>query len=367
MSLEAGFIPPTEQKHALLLTAEVQREGDWVTPTGCEVPHGSIPDHITLGGEPYFFPGSIDDKTIEGHHGTFGRRPPLGDHFFFVHMAWYYVQTVQDAAILQVEANGRTLMERLDLAFSVPPSRGDTHLAYTEEQTRAVGFGFCDSIVHTGDLLFCSALKFRAAREMADMHRLLDNDEKAAQYEAVAAAIRRSIPGVFGWQGDLLRASTGKSRQGDVWGSAFAVYVGALEERPAARVCGGLGRAYEDGTLSYRGNIRHVLTCHDFSAVAAWEASSEAAGARDKNRYQNGAYWGTATGWVCYAMAQADRTAAARLAREYIQELREGDFRKGEDFGSPWECMHPDGDYRQNPALMTGVAGPLAAFRRLGW
>ena len=64
-------------------------------------------------------------------------------------------------------------------------------------------------------------------------------------------------------------------------------------------------------------------------------------------------------------MAQADRPAAQKLAQEYIAELRAGDFRKGPDFGSPWECMHPDNNHRQNPVYMTSVTCPLAAFKRL--
>lgn len=258
-------------------------------------------------------------------------------------------------------------MERLDLAFTVVPSRPGTHLAYCDEESRAVGFGFRDSIVHTGDLLFCSALKFRAARQMADLHRHLGEEEKAAEYEDIAACIRSSIPNVFSWQGDLLRATTGKSCQGDVWGSAFAVYTGALEEEPARRICRGLADAYTDGTLAYRGNIRHVLTCHDYSKETAWELVTNFEGDRSKDRYQNGAYWGTATGWICYAIAQVDEKLALRLAGEYLKELREGDFRKGTGYGSPWECMHPDGDYKQMPVIMTGVACPLAAFRRLGF
>jgi hypothetical protein len=68
---------------------------------------------------------------------------------------------------------------------------------------------------------------------------------------------------------------------------------------------------------------------------------------------------------LCHSPSR--RGLALELAKEYIDELREGDFRKGPGFGSPWECMHPDGDYKQNPVYPTNVTGPLAAFRRLEW
>jgi hypothetical protein len=68
---------------------------------------------------------------------------------------------------------------------------------------------------------------------------------------------------------------------------------------------------------------------------------------------------------VAYAIAQADPAAAKQLAQEYLMELRAGDFRLGPEYGSPWECMHPEDNHRQNPVYMTSVSCPLAAFRRI--
>lgn len=89
-------------------------------------------------------------------------------------------------------------------------------------------------------------------------------------------------------------------------------------------------------------------------------------GPHKKNTYQDGAYWNTPTGWVAYAIAQINTDLATKLFKEYIEELREGDFRKGSEFGSPWECMHPEGDYKQNPVYMTSVTCPLIALKKYG-
>ena len=72
--------------------------------------------------------------------------------------------------------------------------------------------------------------------------------------------MKKNIAIILGDAGGLFRASTGKSDQLDVWGSAFAVYIGALEEQAAKRVGEVLAEAYSKGTLAFRGNIRHVLT-----------------------------------------------------------------------------------------------------------
>ena len=362
MSLESALIELDEQKHALLLTAATQQDAE-VVQYGSVIAEGTIADHIDCDGLPVFFPGWFDDiKAQLG--GKWGRRPPLGDHFYFAHMAWWYVRAADDKDILEQDVNGVKLIDRLDLAFRVPKSREDSRLVYCGLSDRGVNFGFFDSVIHTGELLFCSVLKYRAARELAELRRLLKDDRKAAAYDETADRIRSSIGPTFAGAGGLLRASTGRSCQPDVWGSALAVYVGALEDEQEKMVSRGLAEAYSKGVLAYRGNIRHVPTCDDHSDTTAWDSTVDN---QPKNRYQNGAYWGTPTGWVCYGIAHVDEPLAARLAGEYVEELREGDFRRGPEFGSPWECIHPDGDYKQNAVMMPGVACPLAAFRRLGW
>ncbi len=360
MSVDSGLITPEEQRHALLYTAANQQEGDRFLKSGSTVPHGSIPDHISFDGIPIFFPGSIRDA--EGQGGIYGKRPCADDHYFFNHMAWRYLQVAGDAAILHRPVAGRPLLERLDLAFAAPRSEPDSHLVFCDETDRAVSFGFTDSIVHTGRLFFASVLKYRAARQMADIHRRFGSPRRAQEYARIAATLKTSIPETFGLATGLFRASTGKSAQPDVWGTAFAVHTRLIEGRAAQKAGTALAEAYRRGTLAYRGNIRHVLTCDDFSPSSAWECTLDAA-RFPKNRYQNGAYWGTPTGWICYAIAMVDAPLAAHLAREYLDELRSGDFRQGSEFGSPWECIHPDGDYHQNPVYMTSVTAPLAAFR----
>ena len=62
------------------------------------------------------------------------------------------------------------------------------------------------------------------------------------------------------------------------------------------------------------------------------------------------------------AIAKVDLSLAMKLAREYIDELRINDYRKGEGFGAPYECFNPSG-YKQNPVYMTSVTSPYAVFK----
>lgn len=361
MSLECGLVSPAEMEHALRLTASRQQSTDWHTPSGSLVPRGAIADHITFDGKPIFFPGSMDyDKQGQ----PWGYYPSLDDHFFFVDIAWQLISQGNRLDILDAVIEGMSLLDRLDLAFTVPSVDADTQLVCCDEEKRGVSFGFTDIVVHTGYLLFCSLLRFRAAKQLAQMHQLRGAQQRAQAYEAMAQTAATSIRSTFALENGLLKASTGKSAQVDVWGSAFAVYCGLWDGEDGQRACRALAHALSQGTIAWRGNIRHVPTDGDHSAESAWE---QVVGQWPKNHYQNGAYWNTPTGWVCYAVAQVDGRAARQLATEYVDQLREDDFRQGPEFGAPYECIHPQGDHRQNPVYLTSMTCPLAAFKRLGW
>ncbi|MBT3275540.1 MAG: hypothetical protein HN368_20455 [Spirochaetales bacterium] len=362
MSLECGLISPEELEHALLLTARCQASEDWNTPSGSLVPRGAIADHITFDGKPIYFPGTYDYET-QGQ--PWGYYPSLDDHFFFIEMAWRLVSIRGRETVLDEIINGKSLLERLDQAFSVPTVADDeSELVWCEEKDRGVGFGFTDIVVHTGHLLFCSILRWQAAVRLAELHGLSGKASSVARYRNISDTISSNLATVFGRGTALLKASTGRSAQPDVWASAFAVYSGALSGDAAIKVSMELTRCFSAGTIAWNGNIRHVPTDGDFSEQTAWEKT---VGGFGINTYQNGAYWNTPTGWVCYAIAQVDPEAARELACGYVDELLAGDFRQGERYGSPFECIHPDGYFRQNPVYLTSVTCPLAAFIRLGW
>ena len=110
--------------------------------------------------------------------------------------------------------------------------------------------------------------------------------------------MRSAIGATFALPDGRLRTSTGASSKADVWGSAFAVFVGALEPELERKACAALAREYANGRVAWHGAIRHVPTDADARADSAWDTAIVGL-----NRYQNGAYWSTATGWVAYAIA----------------------------------------------------------------
>jgi hypothetical protein len=356
MSLESGFITTDEQKHMLVLTASAQCDQTWITDAGSMVPMGAIADHIRIDdSKPVYFPGTYDYKGQGGK--KFGFFPPYCDDYFFVHMAWYYAKSTKSGDFLTQRINGTRLKDRLEMAFRVPPARLNGVLVYTTDDYRGIDFGFRDVITITGDLCMPSILKFNASLEMAELFEMIGKSDKAMEYRSIAGRLKSEIPGKFSDGRGMLLASTGTGRQADVWSTVLAVHYGILEGEKLDNACRFLADAYKKGILASRGNIRHILTTDDFSNSTAWEKSLV-----KKNDYQNGALWGTATGWVCEAIAKVDFESAQKLAKEYIEDLRAGDFRKGPEYGAPWECYNSAAP--QNAVYMTTVTSPFIVFKK---
>jgi hypothetical protein len=297
MSLETGMVTKKEQLHMLLLTASTQSDQTWITKGGSLVPYGSIADHVRIDdSKPIYYPGTY---SYEGQ-GTpeWGSLPPYCDQFYFIHMAYYYVKQTGDHKILWEEVNGTRLIDRLKASFHVPPADVNNHIVYASDALRGVDFGFRDAQTITGDLCFPSILKYRSAIELSEMLQLIKNSE-SKKYLQIASQIKTALPVLFMDERGMLRASTGKSKQADVWSTALAIYLGILEGDNLHKAAQILTKAYQEGTLSYKGNIRHILTTDDYNEKTAWEVSLSA-----KNTYQNGSYWGT-LGLLCHSKSES--------------------------------------------------------------
>ncbi|MFC7620721.1 hypothetical protein [Microlunatus sp. GCM10028923] len=358
MSLETGFVSEAEQRHLLRLTAATQCDRSWITRGGSLVPFGAIPDHVNVSGSrPIYFPGTYDDED----QGTeeFGTLPPHCDQYFFIQMARHLVTVTGDLTLLELMINGLRLIDRLKIAFGTAPADPETQLVHGTDRFRAVDFGFRDAVSMTGSLSYPSILRHRAARDLADLCVVVGDEGSAATYRQVADQIRASLPRVFLNAEGMLTASTGRSSQPDVWGTALALDQDLLDEGAAETAANRLAGAYRAGTLTSRGSVRHLIEGDDFDATTAWEDSLVPLG-----EYQNGAYWGTPTGWVAAAIARVDVDLAARLIREYVDDLRRHDFRNGDGFGGPYEC-HRLPAYTRGPVYLTTVSVPLIAISKL--
>ena len=254
------------------------------------------------------------------------------------------------------------MIERLRRAFQAPRADPQSGLIYTDAKRRAGGFIFCDSIYMTGHLLFASLLRWRAGQQLAELEEALGNSRKAEFWRGGVSAISENLAPTFdepsrigGW----LMAATEIGRQPDVWGTIYALYLGLLKGRRATAARAEIVKALDEGTICYRGALRHVPTNHDASKSSAWDKS-----VTPHNHYQNGAYWHTPSGWLISVLSRKYPDRARGIFDEMIRQFQEEDFRKGKNFHAPLECFGKNGSAQKNPVFLGSVVVPYGVLKQ---
>ncbi len=360
LSVESGLFTLSELCHALVLIASTQTAVPLRFPNGSVVPQNAIADHILFDGTPIFFPGTFNPGD---QGGVWGVQPPFDNAFFFILLAAHAVLGLGHAHLLSEPIAGVPLLDRLETAFFSVPTDAKTELVFCTDPDRGVNFGFMDAVCQTGLLLFASLLRARAARALREMAALAGDTSRSFAYQCLSEEIETRLGPVFQQADGGLRASTGRSGQPDLWGTAYAVHYGLLDGERETAAAQFVARSCLLEGAAWKGQIRHVPPRQDFSEQSAWESTVVP---MPVGTYQNGAFWAVPSGWVCDAIARVDGKAAQTLAEELIAHFMEEDFRRDPPQGAPWQCVHPP-DYRKEGPYLAGVMAPLGAFRRMGW
>ncbi len=328
----------------------------------------TVPDHIDFNGKPVFYPGTYDTGSKQGGY-PFGKYPPLDDNFYFLLAVYeHWVMTRSPAlfrSTVKTSFGGMKLRDLCEHVYRAVPASRSTGLVVAGDIKRdnAKDWGFCDAEFKSGKLLFPSLLKYVAASRLAGLFRVLGDDRKASEYQRDARRVKKSIAKVFfrpaaadgeGW----LYSATHVGHQPDVWGSAFAVWTGAVEGRVANQVSRALVGAFRRRTAVREGCVRQILT-NDPTNRGGWQASIVKLGT-----YQNGGYWGTPSGWYIAAVNTVDPAAARAMAQEYIRFLR--DHRRPGGTAQAWEWFNPATGQHNNPLYVATVALPYLSLKKAG-
>lgn len=347
MACDSGLVPTKEINDHFMLVAKSQTgPNERKLKSGGILPPFCIPDHINFDGSPVYYPGTYSSGEDQGAE-PWGILPPADDHYEFVHLGWVLANQGKSWAFLSRKMGDLTVIERMERAFDCPKSDPVSGLFTTTKEKRAVGFGFCDSITVTGRVLYPSLLRYRAAKELFEL-------TGKCQFDAAAKAIAKNIPLVFGEKNSgWLRAATEIGQQPDVWGTLLALHLGVLDTATAKAARRTVALAYQAGTISLEGAVRHIPSDRDFSTTSAWEKALEG-----KGYYQNGAYWHTPTGFFIEALIREDKVLGRKAFAEYVAHLKKG----GE---IPWECFNPAIGHTQNGGYLASVAWPYSVLKRL--
>lgn len=329
MMAESGLVAPDLMKRYIEIFASCGQNGEEarLLENGLVIPSFAVADHINYNGKAVYYPGTYNDGDDQGC-GRYGFFPPYCDNFYFVLMVSAYLRFGGDVSLLDRIFSGFDLKTRLEKAFSAYGIDEKSGLCTSDEEKYTVDFGFTDSIKKSGFLLFASILRYRAACALEEIFAGVP--EKENMYRRHKDTIAQSIRAVFydessGW----LYSATGIGHQHDVWGTAYAAYLGIVTEE---KTLSALKAAYLDKTAFADGQVRHILTTENAREDSAWEVSR---GALDT--YQNGGYWATATGWYAGALYSYDKTVSLAIFDDFIAHTK-----KYADAGAPFEWINRD-------------------------
>lgn len=277
---------------------------------GAQRADGACVDCVKYNGTPIYKPG----------FGTMGDNPVADGSQFTVGVAWHTYHRTKDPRYARDAVDG---LAKALLAVSRNPKNG---LVYIKPGGwDRCPYGFTDSVRKHGDELFCSLLFVQASRQLADLMTAANRPEDAAKWRTEADRVGQNVRSTF-WddKNGLFLAATIQCKQPDIWGSAFAVYLGVASDEQAKAVAKYFQRHYRD--IVERGQIRHL------PGGMYWEAAGR------KDEYQNGAFWATPTGWFVYSLDLIDSPLADQTVLDLVRDLRRSgcaEWVLGEKIGVP--------------------------------
>ena len=291
--------------------------------------NGAGVDCVKFDSTPIYMPG----------YGSMGDHPVADGSQFTVDVAWHTWRKTKDRLLLE------EIIEPLIKTMNAVPRTPETGLVYITPGDGAAWdrcpYGFTDTIRKEGNVLFCSLLYVQAGRQLAELLEALGRTEDAEKWKAESERVSGSIRSVF-WDTDtgLFRAATHRCREHDIWGSAFAVYLGVADDAQAKRIAGYFKEHY--AAIVQEGQIRHL------PGGVYWEKGCE------PDTYQNGGYWATPTGWFVYTLNLADPTLADKTVIDMVAS-----------FQKTGACEWIFGEKRVLPNYLASAALPLASLRAM--
>jgi hypothetical protein len=368
MMLESGYIQAGEIEGWIRCIAATLRNQDWQVRPEVVVPAFAVPDHIDLDGEGSFYPGSYETGTKQGGK-PFGKYPPIDDQYYFLFAVYRHWKITGSTDLLKAPIKMKTgemrLADLCEKVYRMAPCDAETALctAGDIDTENAKDFGFCDSVFKSGKLLFPSILKYVAAQQLMELYRAAELPDRTASLESDVHAIRKAIPATFMHQWGpknetWLDSATSVGNQPDVWGSAYAVYTGAVDEAIAVKIGRALARGYREKSAVRDGCVRNILS-NDPANPNGWQKSLSLPGT-----YQNGGYWGTAAGWYLAALAKFDRAGARQMSQDFLGFLRKN--RREDGTAESWEWFNPETGKHANPLYVATVGLPYGCLREVG-
>ena len=147
-------------------------------------------------------------------------------------------------------------------SMNTVPLDPSTGLVWNDPSAPNVTYGFTDTVIKEGAVLYTSILYYDAAIILAKTLLSLGNATAAALFQSRAAKIKANVIDAFWSVSDsAFFASNGSGGAGevDVWGTAYAVAAGLVDDDDdkADKICRDFLQGQQE-KLFYRGHVRNL-------------------------------------------------------------------------------------------------------------
>jgi len=291
-------------------------------------PDGAGVDCVKFDGTPIYKPG----------YGSMGENTVADGSPFTVAVVYLSWKQTGAAEFLAPE-----MLNGLIKAMGAIPRDAATGLVFIDPAKAwdRCPYGFTDTIRKTGLCFFESLLDVEASRRLAELLTAAGRSQEAQTFASRAETGTGQINAVF-WDPNvrLYWATTKGCRLPDIWGSALAVWLGVASEEQSREIAEYF--KVNHAGLTQKGQVRQV------PPGMYW-------GKGGRDRYQNGAFWGTPSGWYAYTLSKIDPALADQTLIDLVNDYAArgvGEWVFGDHVSLP-------GGYMSSATL------PLAGVRRI--
>jgi len=256
---------------------------------------GCIPDRVNIQGKPVYSPGP-EQKPMADH--------ALDNGPFMALLVCSYVNQFGDEALF------RDVEEKLKIGLDFI-NRDETGLVFNDPDNPQCPYGFTDTVLKTGHLLFSSILYYHGCIEMQKLSEKYNVGDPSI-YRKRGELIKKNIKTLKDKPSGMYLAADIDCRQIDIWGSAYAVYVGLTSKAESKIVSTYLINNKDQ--IFMRGQIRHLP-----GSDTGWDKLFINI---PEGKYQNGAYWATPLAWVIPVIAQQDHKLASQILQNVIEDFQ---------------------------------------------
>eukprot|EP01116_Phalansterium_solitarium_P017409 TRINITY_DN4280_c0_g1_i2.p1 TRINITY_DN4280_c0_g1~~TRINITY_DN4280_c0_g1_i2.p1 ORF type:complete len:388 (-),score=64.13 TRINITY_DN4280_c0_g1_i2:1199-2362(-) len=236
-----------------------------------------------------------------------------------------------------------SLLPSVDRALRAVPL--DQGLTWNDPGLPTVTYGFVDSVIPTGHLLFTSLLLYQAATQLLPLTQKCDVAANSSFYTELAVGVKTNLNRLLlDNETGLLFHASNNNRRRCVWGSLLAV---ELDLVPAGQ---------QQQIVSFiESQLPNVVFAGQFRHLVAPEGWFPNFAGFDLGTYQNGAYWATPNAWALPAIAKFNVPLANKLLQDCVNSFK--------SYGI-MECLNEQG-YHGAVDYVASVTNVYYASKRL--